>query len=164
MELFMQGVLNLKLYCFYPTQVRPESDLTDCLIETWMIWPLLKKVKFNPFYILEPFQNMYNMQRRKYQTKPNLPNQTCKTKYTKLNILVLKLLPIFLGFRFRKIWSQKRISFGFEKIWSRKKVSVSISENLVSEKVSEMVSEKCLDFNFGKFGFGKKYRKWFWKN
>ena len=98
----MQGVLNLTFYCFYPTQVRPESDLTDYLVETWTIWPLLKKDISNPIYILEPMQNMYNMQRRKdsskptktnlkNQTKPNLPNKSYKTKPTEKN---LKNLPL----------------------------------------------------------------------
>ena len=73
----MQGVLNLTFYCFYPTQVRPEFDLTDYLIETWMICPLHKKDTRNPIYIL---QNMYNTQRRKDSSKPNEPNQTEPTK------------------------------------------------------------------------------------
>ena len=90
----MQGVLNLTFYCFYPTQVRPEFDLTDYLIETRMICPLHKKDTRNPIYIL---QNMYNMQRRKdsskptkpnlkNQTKPNLPNKSYKTKPTETNL------------------------------------------------------------------------------
>jgi len=45
-----------------------------------------------------------------------------------------------LGFGFGKLVSEKR--FRFRKIWSRKKVSVLVSENLVSEK----------GFGFGKFG------------
>ena len=63
---------------------------------------------------------------------------------------ISQLLPIFGGFRyrFRRIWSRKKVSvlvleilvseksngFSFREFGLRKKVTVSVSENLVSEK------------------------------
>ena len=54
------------------------------------------------------------------------------------NFLVSRLLPIFLGFRFRKIWSRKKsLGFGYGKFGLKK---------------------KSLGFSFGEFGLGKKFR------
>ena len=98
-----------------------------------------------------------------------------------IDISVSKLLgfetfAIFLGFwfRFRRIWSQKKVSvsenlvlekslgFGLGEFGLRKKVLVSVLENLVSEKKYRFwfwriwSQKKSIGFGFGKFGLGKK--------
>ena len=91
------------------------------------------------------------------------------TKVAEIDISVSRLLPIFLGFLFGRIWSRKK-SVGFRKFSLEK---VLVLENLVLKKKYRFGSrefglgkkylfriiwsrKKSIGFDFGKFGIGTK--------
>ena len=41
------------------------------------------------------------------------------------NSTISRLLPILLGFRFRRVWSRKKVSTWFRKTWSRKRNKIT---------------------------------------